>query len=72
MGIDVAKDELVVAVRPSVEVFTVVNTSKWARSLVTRWGEAPPALIVLDATGGYEAVAASALATAGLPGVSRG
>lgn len=67
IGIDVAKDELVVAVRPSGEVFTVANTAKGARGLVTRWGETPPTLIVLEATGGYEAVAASALATAGLP-----
>ncbi len=67
IGIDVAKDELVVAVRPSGEVFTVANTSKGARGLVTRWGETPPTLIVLEATGGYEAVVASALATARLP-----
>lgn len=67
VGIDVAKDELVVGVRPSGEVFTVGNTRAGVRALVTRWREAPPTLIVLEATGGYEAVAASALATAGLP-----
>lgn len=67
IGIDVAKEELVVAVRPSGEVFTVANTLRGARSLVQRWGAARPTLIVLEATGGYEAVVASALATAGLP-----
>jgi len=67
VGIDVAKDELVVGVRPSGEVFVVGNTPAGVRGLVTRWREAPPTLIVLEATGGYEAVAASALATAGLP-----
>jgi transposase len=67
VGIDVAKEELVVAVRPSGEVVVVGNTPAGVRGLVTRWREAPPTLIVLEATGGYEAVAASALATAGLP-----
>lgn len=67
IGIDVAKEELVVAVRPSGEVFAVENTTKGVRSLVAQWGETPPTLIVLEATGGYEAVAATALATAGLP-----
>ncbi|GAB1342634.1 IS110 family RNA-guided transposase [Gemmatimonas sp.] len=67
IGIDVAKDELVVAVRPSGEVFTVANTAQGARALVRRWGESRLTRIVLEATGGYEAVAASALATAGLP-----
>lgn len=67
IGIDVAKDELVVAIRPSGEVWTVANTVTAVRGLVARWQEAPPTLIVLEATGGYEGVAASALATAGLP-----
>ena len=67
VGIDVAKDELVVGVRPSGEVFTVGNSAAGVRALVKRWRDAPPTLIVLEATGGYEAVAASALATAGLP-----
>lgn len=67
IGIDVAKDELVVAVRPSGEVFTVENTPKGVRSLVKRWRETSPTLIVLEATGGYEAIAASTLATARLP-----
>lgn len=67
IGIDVAKDALVVAVRPSGEVITVENTMRGVRALLKRWSEGPPTLIVLEATGGYEAVAASALATAGLP-----
>jgi transposase len=67
VGIDVAKDELVVGVRPTGEVFAVANSAAGVRALVKRWRETPPMLIVLEATGGYEAVAASALATAGLP-----
>ena len=67
VGIDVAKDELVVGVRPTGEVFAVSNSAAGIRALLKRWRETPPTLIVLEATGGYEAVAASALATAGLP-----
>lgn len=67
IGIDVAKAELVVAVRPTGEIVTVANTTAGVRTLVQRWRDTPPILIVLEATGGYEAVAASALATAGLP-----
>lgn len=67
IGIDVAKDELVVASRPSGEIISVPNTPAGVRSLLQRWQAAPPTLIVLEATGGYEAVAATRLATAGLP-----
>lgn len=67
IGIDVAKDELVVAVRPSGKRGTVPNTPAGVRSLVQSWRETAPTLIVLEATGGYEALAATRLATAGLP-----
>jgi transposase len=67
IGIDVAKDTLVVAERPSGATVTVANTPQGLRPLVQRWREAPPTLIVLEATGGYEAFAASTLATADLP-----
>lgn len=67
IGIDVAKQELVVAVRPSGEVFTVPNTMAGARALVARWAPTPPTRIVLEATGGYETLVATTLATAGLP-----
>ena len=50
VGIDVAKDELVVGVRPSGEVFTVGNSAAGVRALVKRWRDAPPTLIVLEAT----------------------
>lgn len=67
IGIDVAKDELVVAMRPSGKRCTVPNTPAGVRSLLQAWGETAPTLIVLEATGGYEALAATRLATAGLP-----
>lgn len=67
IGIDVAKHELVVAVRPSGKLCTVPNTPAGVRSLLHAWRETAPTLIVLEATGGYEALAATRLATAGLP-----
>lgn len=67
IGIDVAKDELVVACRPSGEVLSVPNTAAGLRTLLQRWQSSPPTLIVLEATGGYEVLAATRLATAGLP-----
>jgi transposase len=67
VGIDVAKDTLVIAVRPTGGCRTIENSAKAVRSVVNEWLVAPPTLIVLEATGGYEALAASALATAGLP-----
>ncbi len=37
VGIDVANEELVVAVRPSGEVWTVASTPDGVRGLVMRW-----------------------------------
>ena len=67
VGIDVAKDSLVIAERPSGACRTIENTARAVRAEAKAWGAAPPTLIVLEATGGYEALAASALAAAGLP-----
>jgi len=67
VGIDVAKGELVIAVRPSGERWTVANDERGVRTLVDRFRTAPPELIVLEATGGYELLCVAALAGAGLP-----
>jgi len=70
VGIDVAKDTLVIAERPSGACRTIENTPRALRAVVRQWqaaSDARPALIVLEATGGYEALAASVLAAAGLP-----
>ena len=67
VGIDVAKAELVVAARPSGECWTVANDERGVRTLVERLRTERPELIVLEATGGYELLCASALAAAGLP-----
>ena len=67
VGIDVAKDRLDVAVRPSGELFVVERNAGGLELLVERLKPLAPALVVLEATGGFETVAAAALAAAGLP-----
>jgi len=65
VGIDVAKDRLDVA--PSGEVFVVERNAGGLELLVQRLKPLAPSLVVLEATGGFETVAAAALAAAGLP-----
>lgn len=67
IGIDVAKAELVVACRPSLDQWRVANTSEGLAELIARLRPLAPEIIVLEATGGYERAAAAALAAAGLP-----
>lgn len=67
IGIDVAKAELVIAVRPSGEMWTAANDEAGVRGLVKQLATRAPELIVLEATGGYERVCVAALAAAALP-----
>jgi len=67
VGIDVAKAELVIAVRPSGERWAVANDARGVGTLVDRLRTLAPQLIVLEATGGYELLAVAALAAAALP-----
>jgi transposase len=67
VGLDVAKDTLDVHVRPAADRFTFANDDAGNRELVKRLQAVSPALIVLEATGGYEVPVAAALASAGLP-----
>jgi len=67
IGIDVAKAQLEFACRPSGETGTVRNTEEGIRELVARCQALTPTLLVLEATGGYEAAVVAALATAGFP-----
>jgi transposase len=67
VGIDVAKDRLDTHVRPSGEAFAVARDGEGIMSLVARLAGEHPALIVVEATGGFETVVAAALAGAGLP-----
>ena len=67
VGVDVAKDRLDVAVRPSGETWSEVNEEVGITALVARLRPLGPALIVCEATGGFERAAIAALAAAGLP-----
>jgi transposase len=67
VGIDVSKDRLDIALRPSSEHWTIDYTEAEVAQLVTRLKELQPALIVLEATGGLELPVAAVLAAAGLP-----
>ena len=67
VGIDVSKDYLDVAVRPSGERFVVSRTGAGLDDLAARLKVVKPNLIVLEATGGFETVVVAGLAAAGLP-----
>jgi transposase len=67
IGIDVAKRELEIAVRPSGERWTAGTDQGSVAGLVERLRGLNAELIVLEATGGYEMPIASALAAANLP-----
>ena len=67
VGIDVSKDWLDVALRPTGESFVFKRTPAGIEDLVERLKDLSPALVAIEATGGFEAVVAAALAGAGLP-----
>jgi len=67
VGIDVAKAYLDVAVRPVPEHWREVQSSTGIRALVRRIASLRPALVVLEATGGYEAAVARSLRLAHVP-----
>jgi transposase len=67
VGIDVSKDRLDVAVRPSGELFVVERNARGLEVLVARLRELSPQIVALEATGGFETVVAAALGGAELP-----
>jgi len=67
VGIDVSKTQLDIAIRPGGEVFVVARDAGGLDALVARMKALAPDLIALEATGGFETVAAAALAAADLP-----
>ena len=67
VGIDVSKERLDVHVRPSGQAIAIARDSKGLEQLVSDLRALPPALIVLEATGGFELTVAAVLAGAGLP-----
>ena len=67
VGIDVSKTHLDVCIRPSGEAFRVDNDEGGLADLAVKLVATAPSLVVLEATGGYEAPVVAALAVAGIP-----
>lgn len=67
VGVDVSKDRLDVHVLPSGEAFAVSRDGEGVEMLAGRLKALEPALVVTEATGGFETILAAGLATAGLP-----
>ncbi len=67
VGIDVAKAQLDIALRPTGERWAIPNDDTSIATLVSRLVAVHPTLIVLEATGGYQRAVVAALAAADLP-----
>lgn len=67
VGIDVSKAQLDVALRPSGERLRVANSDEGIAQLIERLVSSQPDLVVLEATGGYQAAVVGALAVAKIP-----
>jgi transposase len=67
VGIDVSMDRLDVHVLPSGEAFFVANDAIGVETLADRLAGLGATVVALEATGGFEMLAASALSAAGLP-----
>lgn len=67
VGIDVSKDKLDVHALPMGESFSVSRDAKGIEELVRRLARLEPAIIGVEATGGFERVVTAGLAAAGLP-----
>lgn len=65
IGVDVSKNWLDVHVNPGAEAFRVEYTSAGLDELVARLSDRSDGLVVLEATGKYEAVAAASLVSSG-------
>jgi hypothetical protein len=67
VGIDVAKAQLDIALRPTGARWAVANDDFGIVALVERLQAVQPTLMVLEATGSYQRAVVAALAAAGLP-----
>jgi transposase len=67
VGIDVAKDALEIAVRPAGPTWRAATSPRALSHLSARLAALGPALLVLEATGGYEQPVVAALSAAELP-----
>jgi len=66
IGVDVSKDSLEVAIGPHKDIITFANDQKGVDSLVKKLKRIDAQLTVFESTGGYELLATSCLAEAGL------
>ncbi len=67
IGIDVCKAHLDVAAKPTGQQWQFANDAQGIKELVKQIARLKPALVVMEATGGYELSTATALAAADLP-----
>lgn len=67
IGIDVSKDRLDVHIRPTGDVFAVARDGDGLAVLCDRLKALAPEIVAIEATGGFETIAAAALAGASLP-----
>ena len=67
IGVDVSKDHLDVAVRPTDEAWRVDNNDTAIKNLVSKLRGLEPALVLMEATGSYEMALAGALQVADMP-----
>ena len=67
VGIDVSKDRLDVAVRPSGDAFSVANTEDGHKELRKRLLKLQPERVILEPTGGYETAIVQCLLAGKLP-----
>lgn len=67
VGLDISKTHIDVCVRPSAARWRLEQTEADLDTLATRLAALQPALVVMEATGGYEAAVAAALTLAAVP-----
>jgi transposase len=67
IGIDVAKAQLDIAIRPEGERWRIPYTEERVQELATRLVALQPTVVLLEASGGLELALVAALATASLP-----
>jgi hypothetical protein len=67
VGIDVAKDRLDIAIRPTGDLWSMAHDAPGIAKIVHQLAQLHPMLVVLEATGGLQMPVAGALVTAGLP-----
>ncbi len=65
VGIDVSKDRLDVAVRPTGETFVVTRDAEGLDALIARLKPLAPTAVAVEATGGFEMIVAASLGAAG-------